>query len=130
MGDHDWSAELVNPGTVREVLGSPPPPLSDYGLDSVLVDEREASVTLRFSARAVPAGAADRWREHGHNAVEFVLVCVGVTDFEVDAWSGWPTTDATLTGRRVVLAGRGKHVSFVAAGIRAEPPVGRLWGAE
>ncbi|MFF3069473.1 Imm50 family immunity protein [Kitasatospora sp. NPDC057936] len=128
MGDgHDWSAELANPGTIREVLGAPPPLLSDYGLDSVLVDERGASVTLRFSAFAVPAGAADLWRERGHNAVEFVLVCLGVTDFEVDAWSGWPTTRATLTGRRVVLCGRGKHVSFAAAEIRAEPPVGRLW---
>ncbi|MFD8084441.1 Imm50 family immunity protein [Kitasatospora sp. NPDC059722] len=128
MGDgHDWSAELANPGTIREVLGAPPPLLSDYGLDSVLVDERGASVTLRFSAFAVPAGAADLWRERGHNAVEFVLVCLGVTDFEVDAWSGWPTTRATLTGRRVVLGGRGKDVSFAAAEIRAEPPVGRLW---
>ncbi|MFJ9456488.1 Imm50 family immunity protein [Kitasatospora sp. NPDC101447] len=126
QGDRDWSAEVVNPGTVREVLGAPPPPLSDYDLDSVLVDEREASVTLRFSAFVVPAGPAELWRERGHNAVEFVLVCTGVTDFAVDAWSGWPTTRATLTGRRVVLSGRGKHVSFAAAGIRAEPPVGWL----
>ncbi|MEV7189411.1 hypothetical protein [Kitasatospora sp. NPDC093102] len=96
------------------------------GLDSVLVDEREASVTLRFSAFAVPAGAAELWRERGHNAVEFVLVYTGVTDFAVDAWSGRPTTRATLTGRRVVLSGRGKHVSFAAAEIRAEPPVGQL----
>ncbi|MEU8514610.1 Imm50 family immunity protein [Kitasatospora sp. NPDC048722] len=128
MGDdRDWSAELTDPGTLREVLGAPPPPLSDYGLESVLVDERGTSVTLRFSAFAVPAGAADLWRERGHNAVEFVLVCLGVTEFEVDAWSGRPTTRATLTGRRVVLGGRGKHVSFTAAEIRAEPPVGRLW---
>ncbi|MER5641473.1 Imm50 family immunity protein [Kitasatospora sp. NPDC002227] len=126
MNEPDWSAELAYPGTIRNVFGSPPPPLTDYSLQSVLVDEREASVTLRFFAFAVPAAAAELWREHGHNSVEFVLVCTGVTDFEVTAWSGRPTTTATLTGRAVVLAGQDKHVSFQAAEIRALPPVGRL----
>ncbi|MER7672451.1 hypothetical protein ABTY61_28890 [Kitasatospora sp. NPDC096128] len=125
-GDQDWSAELTSPETVRAVLGSPPPPLSAYELTSVLVDEREASVTLRFFAFGVPAGAVDLWEERRHNAVGFVLVCLGVTDFEVDAWSGWPTTTATLAGKRVVLGGRGKHLSFRAAEIRAEPPTGLL----
>ncbi|MBD0690794.1 hypothetical protein [Streptomyces sp. CBMA123] len=127
-GDQDWSAELTGPETVRGVLGRPPPPLSDYELTSVLIDEREASVTLRFFAFGAPAGAADLWRERGHNAVGFVLVCLGVTGFEVDAWSGWPTTTAGLTGRTVVLGGRGKHVTFQAAEIRAEAPTGWLAG--
>ncbi|MFF0837360.1 MULTISPECIES: hypothetical protein [unclassified Streptomyces] len=68
-GDQDWSAELTNPETVRVVLGSPPPPLSDYELTSVLIDEREASVTLRFFAFGVPAGAAQLWQARGHNVV-------------------------------------------------------------
>ncbi|MBV6695796.1 immunity 50 family protein [Kitasatospora aureofaciens] len=125
-GDHDWSTELTSPETVRAVLGSPPPPLSDYELTSVLIDEREASVTLRFFAFAVPAGAAHLWQARGHNAVGFVLVCLGVTNFEVDAWSGWPTTTATLAGKTVVLGGQGKHVSFQAAEIRAKSPIGWL----
>ncbi|WP_457033652.1 Imm50 family immunity protein [Kitasatospora sp. P5_F3] len=127
MSDHDWSAELTHPETVREVLGSPPPPLSDYDLTSVLIDERAASVTLRFSAFTVPDGAADLWQARGHNAVEFDLVCIGVKNFEVDGWSGWPTTAATLERGTVVLSGQGKHVSFEATEIRAESPVGRLW---
>ena len=125
MSDRDWSAEVTNPETLRTVLGSIPPPLSDYELTSVLVDEREASVTLRFFAFAVPAGAAHLWQARGHNAVEFVLVCIGVKKFEVDGWSGWPTTVATLAGKTVVLADQGKHVSFQAAEIRAEAPIGR-----
>ncbi|WP_152648528.1 hypothetical protein [Streptacidiphilus anmyonensis] len=128
MSERDWSSELTNPEAVRGVLGSPPPPLTDYHLDSVLIDEREASVTLRFSAFAVPVGAAELWQARGHNAHEFVLVCVGVRNFEVDAWSGWPTTLARLSGGTVVLAGREKRVSFEADEIRAESPVGRLWG--
>ncbi|WP_158835221.1 Imm50 family immunity protein [Streptomyces sp. NRRL S-350] len=127
MSERDWSAELANPEAIREVLGSPPPPLTDYYLASVLIDEREASVTLRFSAFAVPAGAADLWQARGHNAVEFALVCIGVKNFEVDAWSGWPTTAATLAGRTVVLAGQDKRVSFETAEIRAQAPVGHLW---
>ncbi|MER7185474.1 Imm50 family immunity protein [Streptomyces hyaluromycini] len=127
MSERDWSAEVANPETVRVVLGTPPPPLSDYHLDSVLIDEREASVTLRFSAFTVPVGAADLWQVRGHNAVEFVLVCIGVKNFEVDAWSGWPTTAATLAGKSVVLAGQDKRVSFDTAEIRAQSPVGRLW---
>lgn len=126
MSDRDWSAEVTDPETLREVLGAPPPPLSDYDLISVLIDEREASVTLRFFAFAVPAGAADLWQARGHNAVEFVLVCIGVENFVVDGWSGWPTTVATLAGKAVVLAGQGKRLSFEAAEIRAEAPVGRL----
>ncbi|WP_317443216.1 Imm50 family immunity protein [Streptomyces collinus] len=126
MSDRDWSAELADPETVREVLGSPPPPLSDYTLTSVLVDEREASVTLTFFAFAVPGGAAGLWQARGHNAVEFALVCTGVKNFQVDGWSGWPTTVADLTGKAVVLAGQGKRLSFEATEIRAEPPVGRL----
>ncbi|MHA6763922.1 Imm50 family immunity protein [Streptacidiphilus sp. PAMC 29251] len=127
MSDHDWSAEVTNPATVRDVLGSPPPPLSAYDLTSVLIDERAASVTLRFSALGVPAGAADLWQAHAHNAVEFVLVCIGVKNFEVDGWSGWPTTTATLATNTVVLAGQEKRLSFEATEIRAESPVGRLW---
>lgn len=126
MSGCDWSAEVANPEAIRDVLGSPPPPLPDYHLDSVLIDEREASVTLRFSAFAIPAGAADLWQARGHNAVEFVLVCVGVRNFAVDSWSGWPTTAASLGGRTVVLDGRDKRVSFEADEIRAQPPVGRL----
>ncbi|MFJ9871334.1 Imm50 family immunity protein [Streptomyces sp. NPDC101165] len=126
MTDRDWSAEVTHPETLREVLGSPPPPLSDYDLTSVLIDEREASVTLRFFAFAVPVGAADLWQARGHNAVEFVVVCIGVKNFRVDGWSGWPTTVATVVGKTVVLAGQGKRVSFEAAEIRAESPVGRL----
>ncbi|MFJ9817744.1 Imm50 family immunity protein [Streptomyces sp. NPDC101151] len=126
MSDRDWSAEVTNPETLREVLGSPPPPLSDYELTSVLVDEREASVTLRFFAFAVPVSAADLWQARGHNAVEFVLVCIGVKNFEVEGWSGWPTTVAALAGKTVLLAGQGKRVSFEAAEIRAESPIGRL----
>ncbi|MCZ0991620.1 hypothetical protein [Streptomyces diastatochromogenes] len=57
MTDRDWSAEVTHRETLREVLGSPPPPLSDYDLTSVLIDERETSVTLRFFAFAVPVGA-------------------------------------------------------------------------
>src|SRR5690242_12504610 len=101
MSDDDWSAELADPDTVREVLGPLPPPLTDFGLTSVLVDERARSVTLRFFAFTVPVGAADLWRARGHNSVELVLVCTGVTDFEVDGWSGWPTTLVTLAGRSV-----------------------------
>ncbi|GAA0299409.1 hypothetical protein GCM10010302_42470 [Streptomyces polychromogenes] len=127
MSEYDWSAEVANSEAVRDVLGSPPPPLTDYHLDSVLIDERETSVTLRFSAFGIPAGAADLWQARGHNAVEFVLVCVGVKNFEVDGWSGWPTTVAALGGRTVVLAGQDKHVSFETDEIRALPPVGRLW---
>ncbi|MGW7447298.1 Imm50 family immunity protein [Kitasatospora sp. NPDC054795] len=126
MSERDWSAELANPEAIREVLGAPPPPLTDYHLDSVLIDERKASVTLRFSAFAIPAGAADLWQAHGHNAVEFVLVCIGVKNFEVDAWSGWPTTVASLCRRAVVLAGQDKRVSFETGEIRAQPPVGGL----
>jgi hypothetical protein len=128
MSEPDWSAALANPGTLRDVLGSPPPPLTEYHLDSVLADEREASVTLRFSAFAIPVGAADLWQARGHNAVEFALVCTGVRHFEVDAWSGWPTTVADLGGGTVVLAGQDKRVSFETDEIRAQPPVGRLWG--
>lgn len=128
MSDGDWSAEITRPEMLRDVLGSPPPPLSDYALTSVLVDEREASVTLRFFAFGIPAGAAHRWRERGHNAVEFTLVCIGVRNFEVDGWTGRPTTVVTLSQRAVVLAGRGKRVSFEATEIRAEPPIGRLAG--
>ncbi|MGW0771714.1 hypothetical protein [Streptomyces sp. NPDC002676] len=54
-------------------------------------------------------------------------VCIGVKNFEVDAWSGWPTIVATLAGKSVVLACQGKRVPFETAEIRAEPPVGRLW---
>ncbi|MFJ8164212.1 Imm50 family immunity protein [Streptomyces sp. NPDC096136] len=126
MSGHDWSAEVANPEAVRDVLGSPPPPLTDYHLDSFLVDERESSVTLRFSAFGIPAGAAGLWRARGHNAVEFVLVCVGVKNFEVDGWSGRPTTVARLSGRTVVLAGQDKRVSFETDEIRAQYPVGSL----
>ncbi|MET7942450.1 Imm50 family immunity protein [Streptomyces sp. NPDC005302] len=126
MSDHDWSAEVTNPETVRDVLGSPPPPLSTYDLSSVLIDERAVSVTLRFSAFAVPDAAADLWQARGHNAVEFVLVCIGVKNLEVDGWSGWLTTTATLAGNTVVLAGQGKRVSFEATEIRADSLVGRL----
>ncbi|MFD8141651.1 Imm50 family immunity protein [Streptomyces sp. NPDC059708] len=126
MSEHDWSAEVTGSEEIRDVLGAPPPPLTDYSLESVLVDEREASVTLRFSAFGVPAGAADLWQARGHNAVEFVLVCVGVKNFQVDGWSGWPTTVARLSGGTVVIAGREKHLSFETEEIRALPPVGRL----
>ncbi|MFG2952070.1 Imm50 family immunity protein [Streptomyces adustus] len=126
MSERDWSGEVANPEAIREVLGAPPPPLTDYHLDSVLIDEREASVTLRFSAFAIPVGAADLWQARGHNAVEFVLVCVGVRNFEVDAWSGWPTTVASLSGRIVVLSGQDKRVSFEVEEVRAQSPVGRL----
>ncbi|MFF3918453.1 Imm50 family immunity protein [Streptomyces sp. NPDC001852] len=126
MSERDWSAEVANPEAIREVLGSPPPPLTDYHLDSVLIDEREASVTLRFSALAIPVGATALWQARGHNAVEFVLVCIGVKNFEVDTWSGWPTTVASLSGRTVVLAGQDKRVSFETDEIHAQSPVGSL----
>ncbi|WP_443066966.1 Imm50 family immunity protein [Streptomyces sp. NBC_01261] len=120
--NHDWSAEVINPETVRDILGSPPPPLSAYDLASVLIDERAASVTLRFSAFAIPDAAADLWQARGHNAVEFVLVRTGVQNFEVDGWSGRPTTTATLARNTVVLAGQDKRLSFEATEIRAESP--------
>ena len=107
MSDRDWSTEVTDPETIRTVLGSPPPPLSDSKPTSVLVDEREASATLRFFAFAVPAGAAHLWQARGHNAIESVLVCIGVKNFEVDGWSGRPTTVAAPAGTTVVLAGRG-----------------------
>lgn len=90
MSGRDWSAGVANPEALREVLGFPPPPLSDYDVTSVLIDERGASVTLRFFAFAVPAGAAELWQARGHNAVEFTLFCTGVENLEVDGWSGWP----------------------------------------
>ncbi|MFH7594818.1 Imm50 family immunity protein [Streptomyces racemochromogenes] len=126
MSGPDWSAGVAGSEALRDVLGSPPPPLTDYHLDSVLVDERESSVTLRFSAFGVPAGAAGLWRARGHNAVEFVLVCVGVTNFEVDGWSGRPLTVARLGRRTVVLAGQDGRVSFETDEIRAQYPVGSL----
>ncbi|BFV60989.1 hypothetical protein KCMC57_up60930 [Kitasatospora sp. CMC57] len=124
MSERDWSAELANPESIREVLGTPPRPLTDYHLDSVLIDEREASVTLRFSDFGIPAGATGLWHARGHNAVEFVLVCSGVKNFEVDGWSGWPTTVASFTQRTVVLGGQDKHVSFDTDEICAQSPVG------
>ncbi|MGW2397317.1 hypothetical protein ACWCYY_12260 [Kitasatospora sp. NPDC001664] len=128
MSEPDWSAALADPEVIRSVLGSPPPPLTDHRLESLLVDERGSSVTPRLSAFAVAAGAAELWRERGHNAYEFVLVCGGVSDFVVDAWSGWPLTEAVLEAGAVTLTGRDRRVSFRAEAIRAEPPVGRLWG--
>ena len=74
------------------------------------------------------SSAADLWEARGHNAVEFVLVCIGVENFEGDGWPGRPTTTATLEGNTVVLAGQEKRMRFEATEIRAERPVGRLWG--
>ncbi|MFD9354668.1 Imm50 family immunity protein [Streptomyces sp. NPDC060031] len=126
MTDRDWSAEVANPGTLREVLGTPPPPLTDYDLLAVHIDERAASVTLRFFAFAVPAGAAVLWHAQGHNAVEFFLVCTQVENLAVDGWSTRPITAITLDGTSVVLTGPGKQVSFEAGEIHAEAPVGLL----
>ncbi|MFI6448864.1 Imm50 family immunity protein [Kitasatospora sp. NPDC050543] len=126
MTDRDWSCEVANPETLREVLGTPPPPLTDYALISVHIDEREASVTLGFFAFAVPAGAAALWHAQGHNAVEFFLVCTHVENLAVDGWSTDPITAVTLDGTSVVLAGPGKRVSFEAGEIHAQAPVGRL----
>ncbi|GAA0274105.1 hypothetical protein GCM10010302_09680 [Streptomyces polychromogenes] len=47
-------------------------------------------------------------------------------NFQVDGWSGWPTTVAGLGGRTVVLAGQHKRVSLETDEIRAHSPVGRL----
>lgn len=125
----DWSAELADPHPIREVLGSPPPPLTDYGLISVHIDERESSVTLAFFAFGVPAGATAQWEAGGHNAVEFFLKCTGVEDLAVDGWSTGPFTFASLTGgSHVEVRGEGSRLSFRAAHIRADPPVGRLAG--
>ncbi|WP_031071770.1 Imm50 family immunity protein [Streptomyces sp. NRRL WC-3742] len=128
MADVDWSAALADPGPVRRVLGSPPPPLTDFDLTSVLVDERRTSVTLRFFAFLVPSAAAHLWQERRHNAVEFTLVCTGVAGFAVDGWSGYPMTTATLTPRTgsVALAGRGMQITFTATGFHAEAPAGHL----
>jgi len=126
MTDHDWSAGVSDSGVLREVLGTPPPPLTDYDLLSVHVDEREASVTLGFFAFGVPAGAAALWQAKGHNAVEFFLVCTRVKNFAVDGWSTEPVTEITLDGGSVVLTGSGKRVLFEAGEIRAEALVGRL----
>jgi hypothetical protein len=126
MTDHDWSAAVANRETLRDVLGTPPPPLTDYDLVSVHIDEREASVTLGFFAFTVPAGAADRWHAQGHKAVEFFLVCTHVESLAVDGWSTKPITALTIEGASVVLVGQGKRVSFKAGEIRAESLVGRL----
>lgn len=82
---------------------------------------------MRFSAFAIPDAPADLRQAHGHNAVEFVLVRTGVQNFEVDGWSGRPTTTATLARNTVALAGQDKRLSFEATEIHAESPVGRLW---
>ncbi|MEW2371373.1 hypothetical protein AB0940_18710 [Streptomyces sp. NPDC006656] len=73
MSEREWSAELADPEAIRAVLGTPPPPLTGYPLESVLIDEHEASVTLWFSVFAIPAGAADLWHARGHNAEEYEI---------------------------------------------------------
>ena len=128
MTADDWSAHVADPTALRDVLGSPPPPLIDYRLDSVHADERESSITLGFHARAVPAGAADVWQARGHDVVAFFLVCTGVTDFVVDGWTSEPLTTAALTGGTVVLEGEVTRVSFKAGRIDAEPPRGYRYG--
>ncbi|MCJ0874670.1 Imm50 family immunity protein [Streptomyces sp. AP-93] len=122
----DWSSSLVDPRAIREVLGSPPPPLTDYDLLSVHIDERESSVTLGFFAFGFPAGAAAQWEAKGHNAVEFFLICTGVEDLAVDGWSIDPFTFVSLTGSHLELGGDGNRMSFRAAHINADTPVGRL----
>ncbi|MFI6850590.1 immunity 50 family protein [Kitasatospora sp. NBC_00085] len=126
--DPDWSAALLNPEDVRAVLGTPPPPLTDYALTTVHLDEREASATLRFFAFGVPAGAAAAWEEAGHNAVTFSLLCTGVRNLVVDGWSTDPLTGIALTADSVELSGSGKRMTFDAATITATAPTGSRAG--
>jgi hypothetical protein len=126
MTIHDWSFSISDPRSLREVLGTPPPPLTEYELISFHIDEREVSVTLGFFAFGQPAGAAAAWQEKGHNAVEFFLVCTGVECLSVEGWSTEPFTSISLTRSHVELSGDGKRISFDVAEIRADAPIGRL----
>jgi hypothetical protein len=125
----DWSALLADPAPVRSVLGVPAPPLAAYELFLVHFDEREASVTLGFTAPGVPAGAVAEWTGSGHDAVEFFLVATGVDEVEVDGWSHRPATAITLTDRSAVLSGEGLRISFDWSGLRAERPRGYRRGS-
>jgi len=129
MADHDWSAAVADPRRLREVLGAPPPPLSDFSLVSLHIDERDATVALEFHALAIPTGAVGLWLARGHNAVEFSLLCTGVEDLAIDGWSTEPIESVTVDKASVVLVGPGRKVSFEAGEIHAEGPVGRYFGA-
>lgn len=120
MSTSDWSARLAEPETVRQVLGAPPPPLTDYDLFLVHIDERESAVTLGFFAFGVPAGAAARWESSGHNAVEFFLVCTGVKNLAVDGWTHEPMTGIALDVHSAVLSGERQRAAFDFEEIRAE----------
>lgn len=129
MTTDDWSDSVTNPRALRDVLGSPPPPLINYQLDFVHADERESSITLGFHSPTIPAEAADLWRARGHNAVEFSLICTKVTDFLVDGWAYEGLTTAAITGSTVVLEGAVTRVSFEAGQIHAELPRGYHHGS-
>lgn len=130
MAADDWSADVANSESLRDVLGAPPPPLIGYRLDFVHADERESSITLGFSSPTVSSGAAGLWQARGYNAVEFCLVCSEVSGFVVDGWTCEPLRSAALTGRGVVLEGETTRVSFEVGRIRASPPRGYRRGSE
>lgn len=130
MTTDDWSGHVANPEPLRDVLGSPPPPLTDYRLEFVHADERESSITLCFHSDSVPAGAGGLWQARGHDAVEFFLICTGVTNLVVDGWTGEPLTTAAITGGTVRLEGAVRRVSFEVGRIHAEPPRGFRRGPE
>jgi hypothetical protein len=128
MTVRDWSAAVADPRALLDVVGTPPPPLTDFKLSALTIDEREASVTLWFYSFAAPAGAAELWHARGHNAFEFFLLCVGVRNLAVDGWSGGPLTAITLDGASVALTGPRTRVTFDVDEILADAPVGRRAG--
>ncbi|MCX5212299.1 immunity 50 family protein [Kitasatospora sp. NBC_00240] len=125
----DWSALLADPAPVRSVLGVPAPPLNGYDLFSVHLDERDASVTLGFTAPGLPAAAAAEWAERGHTAVEFFLVLTGVDEVEADGWTHRPLDSITLADGSAVLSGHGTRISFTWTGAGADRPRGYLLGS-
>ncbi|MFF1870590.1 hypothetical protein [Streptomyces sp. CB03911] len=125
----DWSALLADPAPVRDVLGVPAPPLSAYDLFSVHFDEREASVTLGFTAPGPPAAATAGQAAAGRTAVEFFLVLTGLDEVEVDGWSHRPLDSVTLAHGSAALSGHGARISFTWTGARADRPRGYLLGS-
>ncbi|QES47704.1 hypothetical protein DEJ50_07625 [Streptomyces venezuelae] len=114
-------SELSDSSELTELYGGRPPELGDCLLFSVHIDERDASVTLGFETRELPARPKAEWAGTVYNTFFFSLVFPGVAGLRVRGVLAEEHREVSLAaapGGRIAVSVTGPHrsLAFTAGG--------------
>lgn len=91
-----WLDCISDPRPVQAIYGTTPPSLRNVTLHEVCLHREGPRVMMRFDLADFPDQPPKKWRDHGYDVAQVVVMLIGVWEISLQNWTSNPVVNLAI----------------------------------